>query len=65
MWTAGGQPGAQVRRGDELGYFAYGGSTVVVLFPPGLVAFDDDLRKNSEVPVETLVKVRPVHRLVH
>ncbi|KAF9803979.1 hypothetical protein IEO21_09495 [Rhodonia placenta] len=57
VWTAGGQPGAQVRRGDELGYFAYGGSTVVVLFPPGLVAFDDDLRKNSEVPVETLVKV--------
>lgn len=57
VWTAGGQSGAQVRRGDELGYFAYGGSTVVVLFPPGLVAFDDDLRKNSEVPVETLVKV--------
>ncbi|KAH9856812.1 phosphatidylserine decarboxylase-domain-containing protein [Lenzites betulinus] len=56
-WTAGGQKGTTVKRGDELGYFAYGGSTVVVLFPKGLMQFDDDLVKNSAVPVETLVKV--------
>ncbi|KAI0827618.1 phosphatidylserine decarboxylase-domain-containing protein [Trametes gibbosa] len=56
-WTAGGQKGATVKRGDELGYFAYGGSTIVVLFPKGLIRFDDDLVKNSAVPVETLVKV--------
>lgn len=37
VWTAGGNKGAQVKRGDELGYFAYGGSTVVVLFPKGLM----------------------------
>ncbi|OCH91046.1 hypothetical protein OBBRIDRAFT_753808 [Obba rivulosa] len=56
-WTAGGQPGTQVRRGDELGYFAYGGSTVVALFPRGTVAFDADLVANSAEPIETLVKV--------
>ncbi|KAI0628430.1 phosphatidylserine decarboxylase-domain-containing protein [Trametes polyzona] len=56
-WTAGGQKGATVKRGDELGYFAYGGSTVVVLFPKGLIRFDEDLVRNSTVPIETLVKV--------
>ncbi|CCM06055.1 uncharacterized protein FIBRA_08302 [Fibroporia radiculosa] len=56
-WTAGANLGAEVRRGDELGYFAYGGSTVVALFPKGLVTFDEDLVNNSQVPIETLVKV--------
>ena len=36
-WTGGKQQGAEIRRGDELGYFAYGGSTVVALFPKGLI----------------------------
>lgn len=31
------EPGAQVRKGDELGYFQFGGSTVCVLFGPGVV----------------------------
>ena len=35
VWTAGGNKGAQVKRGEELGYFAYGGSTIVALFPKG------------------------------
>ncbi|KAG5639069.1 hypothetical protein H0H81_007013 [Sphagnurus paluster] len=75
-WTGGAQKGAQLRRGDELGFFAYGGSTVIVLFFPGvgvqyvpyshyardirltgLPRFDDDLVKNSDKPIETLVKV--------
>ncbi|KAI8978164.1 phosphatidylserine decarboxylase-domain-containing protein [Trametes punicea] len=56
-WTGGAKKGATVKRGDELGYFAYGGSTVVVLFPKGLIKFDDDLVKNSSVPIETLVQV--------
>ena len=86
-----------MKRGDELGYFAYGGSTVVALFPKSLMEcvspslslylvplspcslvplclslsrvdsfltgslrvhrFDGDLRKNSDVPIETLVRV--------
>ncbi|EIW79074.1 hypothetical protein CONPUDRAFT_138287 [Coniophora puteana RWD-64-598 SS2] len=66
-WTV--QPGQQVKRGDELGFFAYGGSTCIAIFPPGLMAFDEDLVKNSEGrgvpapalhgngPIETYVKV--------
>ena len=36
-WTAGAEKGREIKRGDELGYFAYGGSTCVVLFPKGLI----------------------------
>ncbi|PCH35514.1 hypothetical protein WOLCODRAFT_156209 [Wolfiporia cocos MD-104 SS10] len=56
-WTGGGQPGNVVRRGEELGHFAYGGSTVVVLFPKGFIQFDEDLLRNSREPCETLVQV--------
>ncbi|KAH7926404.1 hypothetical protein BV22DRAFT_1009175 [Leucogyrophana mollusca] len=62
-WTVG--ENAEVKRGDELGYFAYGGSTVLAIFPPGVIEFDSDLAQNSEGksptsqghPVETLVKM--------
>jgi phosphatidylserine decarboxylase len=29
--------GTKVKRGDELGYFAYGGSTVIALWPKGTI----------------------------
>lgn len=45
-------------RGDEIGYFAFGGSTVITLFKPNSIKFDEDLIINSHKPVETLVKVR-------
>ncbi|KAF7356635.1 hypothetical protein MVEN_00997800 [Mycena venus] len=57
VWTNGGEKGKTVKKGDELGYFAYGGSTIVAVFPKGVVEFDADLVANSVVPVETLVKV--------
>ena len=57
VWTKGSEKGGTVKRGEELGYFAYGGSTVVVVFPKGLVEFDEDLVKNSSESIETLVKV--------
>jgi phosphatidylserine decarboxylase len=50
--------GSAVSRGDDLGYFAYGGSTVVVLFQPGAVHFDEDLTASSLKGVETVVKVK-------
>ncbi|KAL6304965.1 phosphatidylserine decarboxylase-domain-containing protein [Sparassis latifolia] len=56
-WTAGGEKGRNVSRGDELGYFAYGGSTIVALFSRGLVTFDEDLLRNSESVLETQMKV--------
>ncbi|KAH8921275.1 hypothetical protein BT69DRAFT_1221753 [Atractiella rhizophila] len=46
-----------VKRGEELGYFAYGGSTIVAVFPRDLVHWDADLKKNSKDGLETLVKV--------
>lgn len=47
--------GAQVNRADELGYFKFGGSTIVLLFEPGKMKFDDDLTDNSNGALETLV----------
>lgn len=44
-------------RGDELGYFAFGGSTLLVIFEKNRVVFDDDLIINSKKPIETLVKL--------
>jgi phosphatidylserine decarboxylase len=46
-----------VCRGDEWGYFGFGGSTVLLVFEPGKVAFDADLRANSARPLETLIRV--------
>ncbi|THG94606.1 hypothetical protein EW026_g6899 [Hermanssonia centrifuga] len=57
VWTNGANKGSTVKRGDELGHFAYGGSTIVALFPKGLMEFDEDLVKNSQKPIETLMKV--------
>lgn len=52
------EEGAQIRRGQCLGAFYYGGSTVIVVYPPGEVTLDDDLVRNStEEKCETLVKV--------
>jgi phosphatidylserine decarboxylase len=50
--------GAEIKRGQCLGAFQYGGSTVIALFPKGEVVFDEDLIANStEKCCETLVKV--------
>lgn len=49
--------GQRVSRTDELGYFQFGGSTLVVLFEPGRLKFDNDLVQNSASALETLVRV--------
>lgn len=49
------KPGENVFRGEELGYFAFGGSTVVLLFESGKINFDSDLVDNSKGALETLV----------
>ena len=52
------QVGAEVKRGQCLGAFYYGGSTVITLFPKGEVTLDEDLVRNStEQQCETLLKV--------
>ncbi|KAG5361208.1 Phosphatidylserine decarboxylase proenzyme 2 [Yarrowia sp. C11] len=49
--------GEHVDRGQELGYFQFGGSTCLVLFQKDCMVFDDDLVSNSEQAIETLVRV--------
>ncbi|KAA1476264.1 hypothetical protein DENSPDRAFT_884196 [Dentipellis sp. KUC8613] len=49
--------GEQVKRGQEFGYFAFGGSTIVVLFEKGVVEWDEDLLINGRASLETLVRV--------
>ncbi|KAM5444922.1 phosphatidylserine decarboxylase [Microsporum ferrugineum] len=51
------EAGAKVSRTDELGYFKFGGSTLLVLFEPGRMNFDSDLVDNSKGALETLIRV--------
>jgi phosphatidylserine decarboxylase len=49
--------GDRVQRAEELGYFKFGGSTILLLFEPGRMVFDDDLVDNGNDALETLVRV--------
>lgn len=48
---------SKVEKGDEKGYFSFGGSTLVVLFEKGQMTFSDDLIKNTAAGLETLLKM--------
>ena len=37
------EQGSKVKKGDELGYFAFGGSTIITLIPKGLLSLDGDV----------------------
>ncbi|KAI0549865.1 phosphatidylserine decarboxylase-domain-containing protein [Xylaria curta] len=50
------QEGEHVKRAEELGYFKFGGSTIVVLFEPGKMVYDEDLVDNSNSALETLIR---------
>lgn len=47
----------EVFRGQEKGYFAFGGSSVLLLFQPGAVAIDNDILRNTALDVETKVRM--------
>jgi len=51
------EEGDYVLRGQEFGYFAFGGSTIVVLLEKGVVEWDEDLLINGRASLETLVRV--------
>ena len=42
-------------KGDEKGYFKFGGSTVVIVAKAGALRFDEDLVRNSAEGLETRV----------
>jgi phosphatidylserine decarboxylase len=50
------QPGL-VQRGQEKGFFRFGGSSIVVLVPAGKLKFDSDLVAASSEDLETYVKM--------
>ena len=47
--------GERVKRAEELGYFKFGGSTILLFFEPGRMVYDNDLIENSLGALETLV----------
>lgn len=49
--------GDYVHKGDEFGYFSFGGSTVICMFEKDSIELDEDLIANSERSLETLVSV--------
>jgi len=60
--------GQRIRRGQELGYFAFGGSCVVTLFEKGALSLEDDLRRYGGEGTEVYAHVsdklgssRPAH----
>jgi phosphatidylserine decarboxylase len=53
------KPGERVKRAEELGYFKFGGSTILLFFEPGKMVYDSDLVANSTGALETLVCSSP------
>ncbi len=46
-------PGKKYLRGEEKGYFAFGGSSLILLFEPGKIRFCDDLIERSLNKIES------------
>lgn len=45
-------PGVACAKGDEKGYFSFGGSSLILLFEPGSIVFDADLIEQSQKKIE-------------
>lgn len=51
------QPNIKVTKGSEKGYFKFGGSTVILLLKEGILNLDEDIKTQSKLGIETLVKL--------
>ncbi|KAM1023572.1 hypothetical protein ACFX1S_044594 [Malus domestica] len=49
--------GDHIKKGEEFGYFSFGGSTVICVFEKDAIEIDEDLLSNSARSLETLVSV--------
>ena len=49
--------GTSIKKGDEKGYFKFGGSTVVLLFEKDNIQIDQDLLFNTSNSLETTIKM--------
>ncbi len=50
-------PDCEAKKGEEKGYFQFGGSTVILLFQPNQITLDADLVVNTLNGFETLVRM--------
>ena len=50
-------PNRPIAKGEEKGYFKFGGSCVITLFEPGRIRADDDLLRASSEQMETYAKM--------
>lgn len=50
-------PGRAVKKGDEKGLFAFGGSCVITIFQPGRIRLDADLVAQSAKHLETYARI--------
>lgn len=48
---------SEINRGDEKGYFSFGGSTLVLLFEKDKITLDQDLIQNTQNGFETAIKM--------
>ncbi|MEM0926128.1 MAG: phosphatidylserine decarboxylase, partial [Planctomycetota bacterium] len=51
------EAGKLVSKGEEKGFFRFGGSSTITIFPPGRVRFDDDLLEQSQRRVELYARM--------
>lgn len=51
------QPNEKVRRGEEKGYFKFGGSTLILFLKKGMVKIDEDILEQSAQGIECNVKL--------
>ncbi len=51
------KPGINVLKGDEMGYFSFGGSSLVLLFKKGKIKVNKVFTERSEKSIETVVKM--------
>jgi phosphatidylserine decarboxylase len=49
------EPGRRVNKGDEKGYFKFGGSTVILFFEPDKIKIDNDIIEQTNLGYETYV----------
>ena len=50
-------PGRPVKKGDEKGLFAFGGSCVITIFQQGRIRFDADVVAQGEKHLETYARM--------
>jgi len=49
------KPDKRVQKGEEKGYFKFGGSTVILFFEPNAIKIDDEIIKQTNIGYETYV----------